>query len=213
MNKVVTLDPINLAPCCCSRDLYNNEGSADQLTHVRKTLEAAHLIRLGARASLAGQLTGLGKKTLKRLHREITGKPSPPGQLPFSDSWFLEHHRRMFHVTLIWHLYKRMNRPACSPARVYIDTFETYTLLVRDPLLNLTRAAFAIQLFTTGAWVEHQCTSCGITFPAPLEHTQTICASCQEYQLYRCRWCDAYLAPKHRGVKREVCLHCGGALN
>ena len=62
--------------------------------YVRQVQAAICLIRLGARASVAGQLTGLEKKTTKRLYQQLMGEPSPPGQLPYSDNWFLRNDRR-----------------------------------------------------------------------------------------------------------------------
>ncbi len=52
-----------------------------------RALEAIALIRLGARAGLICQLTGLEKTVAKRLYRQLHGRPSPAGLLPFTDTW------------------------------------------------------------------------------------------------------------------------------
>ena len=147
--------------------------------YVRQVQAAICLIRLGARASVAGQLTGLEKKTTKRLYQQLLGKPSPPGQLPYSDNWFLRNDRRQFHITLIWHLYHRFAPRTGSRAWVLIDTFETYLQWVQEPLLDLHRTAHAIQLFTSGLWVARCCRVCDMVFPAPLDNNQHTCPCCR----------------------------------
>ena len=210
-NSCPALFHSDMPPCTSRRE--NGSCTVERCGYARMILESIHLIQLGARVGLVGQLTGLEKKTLKRIYRQLMGKPSPSGQLPFSDSWFLENDRRLFHVTLIWHLYRRLNRGDGSHARILIDVFEVYTQFVREPMLNMTRTAFAIQLFITGLWNEHRCAFCGMAFPAPVESNQTSCAGCHLYHRHRCHWCGSSLSPKPRGVRRKTCIHCGGALN
>jgi len=198
-------------PCPGSR---NGDGCiVERCDYARKILESIHLIRLGARVGLAGQLTGLEKKTLKRIYRQLTGRPSPCGQLPFSDTWFIKNDRRLFHVNLIWYLHRRLVRPDASPARRLIDIFEVYTQLAQTPMLDLTRTAFAIQLFTTGLWTEHRCSFCETLFPAPVDSNQATCPGCRLHFRHRCRHCNAALSPKSRGVRRKTCPQCGDALD
>ncbi|MBL3598393.1 MAG: hypothetical protein JMN25_00820 [gamma proteobacterium endosymbiont of Lamellibrachia anaximandri] len=193
-----------------------NQGGGDCIVercgYARKILESIHLIGLGARIGLASHLTGLEKKTLKRIYRQLMGRSSPSGQLPFSDTWFLENEQRLFHATLVWQLHRRLCRPDCSPARLLIDIFEVYTQLVQEPVLNLARTSFAIQLFTTGLWSEHQCSFCGMAFPAPADSKQTICPACQLYHRHRCSHCHAPLVAQSRGRRRTACGHCGNSL-
>ncbi len=204
------LDP-NLRPCPGIR--CGDACLVERCDYARKILESIHLIRLGARAGLAGQLTGLEKKTLKRLYRELMGKPSPSGQLPYSDTWLLENERYQFHANLIWNLYQRLKRPDYSAARILIDVFEVYTQMAREPRLNLNRAAFVLQLFSTGLWNEHHCSLCKTAFPAPMDSNQTSCPGCRLYYRHRCHRCNTPLSPKSRGVRRKRCPQCGGALD
>ena len=200
----------NLMPCPGSR--CDDTCPVERCDYARKILESIHLIRLGARIGLAGQQTGLEKKTLKRLYRELIGSPSPSGQLPYSDTWLLENDRYQFHANLIWYLYGRQNRPDSRPARVLIDVFELYTQMTGEPRLNLTRTAFVLQLFNIGLWNEHRCCLCDTAFPAPVDSNQTICPGCRLYHRYRCHRCNMPLSPKSRGVRRKRCEHCGTAL-
>jgi hypothetical protein len=70
----------------------------EAVNDARKTLEAVKLIQLGARAALVCQLTGLTKKMVGRLYPRLTGMPSPPGQVPFTDTWYLKSNQRMLVV-------------------------------------------------------------------------------------------------------------------
>jgi len=189
----------NLMPCPGSQCV--DACPVERCDYARKILESIHLIRLGARVGLAGQLTGLEKKTLKRLSRELIGKPSPSGQLPYSDTWLLENERYQFHANLIWNLYQRLQHPACSPARILIDVFEVYTQMARGPRLNLTRTAFVLQLFTTGLWNEHHCSFCRTAFSAPVDSNQTACPGCRLYFRHRCHQCGSCLLLKSKGAQ------------
>jgi hypothetical protein len=201
----------SLPPCPSAVD--GNRCTVERCDDAHRVLEAMQLIRLGARASLVSLLTGLARKTVKRMYREYQGRPSPAGQLPFSDAWLLENDQRHGHAMLIWHLYRRLNRPACSPARLLIDVFEVYTGLARTLRLDLARTAFIIQLFAAGLWTEHQCGFCQLSFPAPAERNQTICPSCRCYFRYRCPHCGASQSGKDKGVRGRVCNQCGGVMS
>ncbi len=200
------LDP-KLTPCPGIR--CGDACLVERCDYARKILESIHLIRLGARAGLAGQLTGLEKKTLKRLYRQLMGRPSPSGQLPYSDTWLLENDRYQFHANLIWNLHQRLKCPDYSPARILIDVFEVYIQMAREPRLNLTRTAFVIQLFTTGLWNEHRCSLCETAFPAPVDSNQTICPGCRMYHRYRCSRCQTVTVQRTRGRRLMNCGHCG----
>ena len=197
----------------CPRAIPGDRCAVERCDYARRILEAMQLMRLGARASLVSLFTGLARKTVKRMYREYHGRPSPAGQLPFSDAWLLENDQRLLQVMLIWHLYRRLNRPICSPARILIDVYEVYRELTRTPLLDLARTAVVIQRFTAGLWTEHACTFCELTFPAPAECNQTICPGCRCYFRYRCPHC-ASRSPKGRGTRGgEICNQCGGVLD
>ena len=198
----------------CPRAMPGNRCAVVRCDDAGRILEAMQLIRLGARASLVSLLTGLARKTVKRMYRECHGRPSPAGQLPSSDAWLLENDQRLWHAMLIWHLYRRMNRPACSLARLVIDIFEVYTQLARTPLLDLARTAFILQLFAAGLWTERACTFCELTFPAPAKCNETTCPGCRCYFRYRCPHCGASRSPKGRGTRGgEICNQCGGVLD
>jgi len=213
MNTTVCPALFTSSPLPCPGSRGGGGCIVERCDYARKILESIHLIRLGARVGLAGQLTGLEKKTLKRIYRQLTERPSPCGQLPFSDTWFLKNDRRLFHVNLIWYLHQRLVRPDASPARRLIGIFEVYIQLAQAPMLDLTRTAFAIQLFTTGLWTEHWCSFCETCFPAPVESNQTTCPGCRLYFRHRCQHCGSPLSPKSRGIRRKRCPQCSGALD
>ena len=196
----------------CPGSEGNRDCPVDLCDYARKILESIHLIRLGARVGLVGQLTGMEKKTLKRLYRQLNGKPSPSGQLPYSDTWLLENDRYQFHANLIWNLFHRLKNSEHSAARILIDVFEVYIQMAREPRLNLTRTAFVLRLFITGLWNEHRCSFCETIFPVPVDGNQITCPGCRLYFRHRCQHCSTALSPKSRGARRKRCLHCGGAL-
>jgi len=208
------------APALCSPHqlqgasrVDSDHSSVELCDYATKITEAAHLIRLGARAGLTWRLTGLEKKLVKRLYRQIIGHPSPPGQVPFTDTWYRDDDRRMLQATLVWHLHRRLHRTDCSPARLLIDVFEAYRYLVPTPLLDITRAFFVLELVTMGMWDKYQCAFCLMTYLSPVPRESTACPGCRLYFRHRCHQCGSRLLSKSKGRRRATCSHCGCALN
>ena len=102
--------------------------------------EAIRLTQLGARAGLVARLTGLEKTVANRLYRQLHGRPSPPGQLPFTDSWYLRQNRRMAQATLVWQLSQRFAQSRTTPAQRLIDVYECCRWLEPKPLLDIAAA-------------------------------------------------------------------------
>lgn len=180
--------------------------------HIISLQEATQLIQLGARAGLVCQLTGLEKAVANRLYRQLNGKPSPSGLMPFTDAWYLKNNRRMLQAGLVWHLHRRLAGSGRSAARILIDIFECYTQRVEDPLLDLTRAFTVTRLAAMEIWREHQCEYCGTTYPAPAEISRAVCPGCRIYHRFRCHRCHFPLAPKKGGRPRANCDHCRSSL-
>ena len=140
---------------------------AELCIHTRALQEAIRLTRLGARAVLVTQLTGLEKAVANRLYRQLHGRPSPPGQLPFSDVWYLKQDQRMAQATLVWQLSQRFAKSRSTPARRLIDVYECYLWLATEPLLDIMRVAFVPHLVTVQEWEERTCGQCGLAYVAP----------------------------------------------
>jgi hypothetical protein len=121
---------------------------AELCVHMRILQEAICLTRHGARAGLVSQLTGLEKTVANRLYRQLHGRPSPPGQLPFADTWYLKRDQRIAQATLVWQLSQRFAESCSTPARRLIDVYECYLWLVAEPLLDIMRVVFVPQLVT-----------------------------------------------------------------
>lgn len=207
------------APALCSSHQPQVAGRVDPgdagvelCDYATRITEAAHLIRLGARAGLVWRLTGLEKKLLKRLYRQIIGHPSPAGQVPFTDTWYRENDRRMLQATLVWHLYRRLQRAGCSSSRLLSDVFEAYRQLVPVPLLDITRTFFVLELVAMGTWGQYQCNYCETTYLSPVPRESTACPGCRLYFRHRCHQCGSSLASKSKGRRRATCSHCGWAL-
>lgn len=186
----------------------NTPGGNDVVNQARHTLEAAHLVKLGARASLVCQLTGLTKKVVSGLYPLLTGMSSPPGQVPFTDTWYLKCNRRLLHANLVWRLFQHLEKIKRTAAKVLIHVYEAYVEIVDAPLLNLTRAFFVPCLVRIKAWYEQTCDHCGMSYIGPLENGGSICPACTEYFNHRCRSCGGALEYRPKGRRKAVCSDC-----
>ena len=178
------------------------------VTQARNTLEAVHLVQLGARVALVCQLTGLTKKVVSRLYPVLTGMPSPPGQAPFTDTWYLRSNRRMLHANVVWCLYQQLEKIGRSTSSVLIHVYEAYTEIMDAPLLTLTRAFFVPRLVTINTWYEQSCDHCGISYIGPLRNDGSTCPACAEYFNYRCRNCGMAIQFHSPGRQKSVCSGC-----
>lgn len=182
--------------------------SIEVVAQTRNTLEAVHLVQLGARASLVCQLTGLTKKVVSRLYPLLTGMPSPPGQVPFTDTWYLKSNRRMLHANVVWCLYQHLEKIGRSKSSILIHVYESYTEIMDAPLLTLTRAFFVPRLITINAWYEQSCDHCGISYIGPLGNDGSTCPACTEYFKRRCRSCGTAIEYRPTGRWKVTCTGC-----
>ncbi len=198
----------NSQPADCAAPVRDNKITDDIVSDAQKVLDAARLVQLGARAALVCQLTGLAKKDIARLYIRITGAPSPPGQVPFTDTWYLKTNRRMLDANLVWRLFYRMEPAGQGAAKVLIQVYDAYLGLTEVPSLSLSRAFFVPRLVIMDTWHEQACEHCTMPFIAPLEDGFTTCPVCIEYFNHRCRRCG--IAIKHRtiGRRKGICDDC-----
>ena len=176
--------------------------------HATSILDATDLIRLGARVPLVCQLTKLEKSTVRCLYRQIYGLPSPPGQAPFTDTWYLKSDLRQLHATLIWYLHQALTQTLRNNARVLIDVYDSYTHIVQQPILNITRVAFVPKLVAMRLWHERTCQHCKHLYLTPITSCGNTCSGCKLYFRYRCWRCGTTLPPHSSGRYRELCKHC-----
>jgi len=189
------------------RRAQTTRGS-DLLQQATRILDAARLVELGGRAGLVMYATGLEKKTANRLYRQLRGAPSPPGQSPFTDTWFLGSDIRMLHATIVWRLHRRLTNTGRGAAWMLITVYALYRCFVRQPVLDLTHAAFVPSLVDMDVWEERPCTYCGEFYLAPLESNDDQCPGCRLYHRYRCRQCGGPINARHRGRPRLTCGQC-----
>ena len=174
----------------------------------QRAMTAARLTALGARAGLVCQLTGLEKRAANRLYRQWHGRPSPAGQSPFTDTWFVRDRQRLLHAALVWSLHRRQPT-GLDPGVHWIRVYESYCALVDRPLLDLTRAYTVPRLVQTGVWQPKTCSQCRSTFLQPPEALATHCPGCSEIQRYRCRQCGEPLPTQVTDRRRLYCVACG----
>lgn len=185
-----------------------HRSRADLYRQAEKVIEAARLIELGARAGLVHQLTGLEKAKVNRLYSQIMGRPSPSGQTPFSDAWYLKDRRRLLDVAVVWGLYRQLAQAGRNTVRVLIEVYEAYLAIVNDPLLNLTRTYLVPQLVRMGIWQERHCRHCQTPYLAPVDSLDSTCPGCELYYRYRCRRCGTALKVNAKGRYLKTCPDC-----
>jgi len=173
------------------------------------TLEAIRLIELGARAGLVHQVTGMDQTNANRLYREIHRRPSPPGQAPFTDTWYLRSEYRMLHAALVWKLYQRVGQSENRPAKRLIEVYETYLFLVQEPQLDITHVAFVPDLIRSQLWTERDCTACRTPFPVPRDSNRVLCPGCRLTQSFRCSACGTARSGYRKGRRKTACPVCG----
>lgn len=179
--------------------------------HALAILDATRLTQLGARAGLVSQFTGIEKAVANRLHRQIHGRPSPPGQAPFTDDWYVKNDQRMLHAAVVWRLHGDIIHRDASAARRLIDLYEGYRLSVSAPLIDIVHAAFVPSLLNMGIWREDQCDLCALSYIRPIADDGTLCPGCRLYQRYRCPACGRRAEGMRKGRRRDHCPCCGRA--
>jgi len=180
--------------------------------NANRIMEAIHLMRLGARAVLASQVTGLEISKANLLYRQLYGVSSPPGQVPFMDSWHLKSDIRMLHTNIVWNLHQKLSKAQHRKARILIDLYEIYTQLVEKPVLDIARVAFVQRLTAMETWHERRCTSCEMNYATPVESNSSVCPGCLIYHRHRCFQCGGTLPPRSKGRNHANCNHCGAEL-
>jgi len=191
-----------------SEKVSGSRLQADLYLQAEKIMDATRLIELGARAGLARQLTGLEKAKVNRLYTQLMGRPSPPGQTPFSDAWYLKDKHRLLQASVVWRLYQQLIRKGRNTAQVYINVYEGYLAIVNKPLLNLTRASLVPQLVGMGVWQERRCRTCKTLYLAPVVSRGRSCPGCELYYRYRCRQCGSALEINTKGRYPKTCPSC-----
>lgn len=181
----------------------------DLRDHAARVRDAMELVELGGRAGLIAHATGLERRAVNRLYRQLRGAPSPPGQTPFTDTWYLENDLRMLHASIVWRLHRQLTPSGRSAARVLIDVYSGYRALVRTPVLDMTHAAFVPRLVEMKNWEERRCALCTCIHVAPLLDGDDECPGCRLYHRHRCRACDRPIDVRRgRGRKRVNCDPC-----
>ena len=178
------------------------------VSRAHRSLEAVHLIRLGARANLVCQLTGLAKNMVSALYPPLTGLPSPPGQVPFTDTWYLQRNIRVLHANVVWQLFQHFRGVDDAGPRLVIHVYQTYLQITEDPVLSLTRAYFVPRLISINDWCEQSCSHCGLRYIGPPDEGPPICPACVEYFRHRCRSCGAVIEKHTRGRRKARCTQC-----
>jgi hypothetical protein len=183
-----------------------------QLSHTILRYAAAYrLIELGARAGLVCQLTSLPRATIKTWYQQIRGQRSPPGLMPFSDTWYARTEQHILHTNIVWRLGCEAERLMQDPAWHLIAVYEAYLAVTPTPLLNITRAHFVSGLLRVKLWRTAQCEECATTFVGPVADIERLCPACRLQRAHRCVHCGSILLRKKTGRRLGKCPACGGS--
>ncbi len=183
-------------------------SNIDVVNQAQSTAEAIHLVQLGARASMVCQLTGLTKNVVRGLYQPLTGMPSPSGQVPFTDTWYIRSPRRLLHANVVWRLFQHLGKMERTVANVHIHVYKAYVEIVDTPVLNLTRVSFVPTLVRINSWYEQTCEHCGMSYIGPLDKRGSTCPACTEYFKHRCRSCGVTLERRTTGRRKTLCPDC-----
>ncbi len=173
-----------------------------------KKAQAFSLIKLGARAGLVVQLTGLPKSPVKALYQKVHNKPSPPGLSPFTDNWYLQNEQRQLHANIIWKIDTELKSQIEERVQRLISVYQCYLCSVNAPLLNIQRAYFVPQLLQAQLWQEETCKQCKVDYICSVTHVAMLCPACRIQQIHRCRQCNAPLSQSTLGRRTLLCDDC-----
>ncbi|RQS16618.1 flagellar transcriptional regulator FlhC [Burkholderia sp. Bp8998] len=138
---------------------------ADDAKHI---LDAAALIRLGARPQMVEIELALPHERLARLYREVRGAAPPKGLLPFSSDWYMTWMANI-HASLFHNIYRFLRSSAgCSRIDALVKAYAMYGKRCDaagcDPVLGLTRAWMLIRFFDGGVLSTTRCARCNAAF-------------------------------------------------
>ncbi len=156
----------------------------------------------------ASQCSRLRKKTVSNLYSRLTGLPSPSGQVPFTDNWYLSNNLRMLHANVVWKLFRHFRGNGQSGPGLVIHVYQTYLQITEAPILTLTRAYFVPRLISINAWYEHSCAHCGLQYIGPLGNYPSMCPACVEYFKHRCQSCGTEIQSRPLGRRKTHCQQC-----
>lgn len=146
-------------------DPATRRGLADD---AQRTMQAATLIRLGARLQMLEIECALPHDHLARLYREVRGVAAPKGMLPSSTDWYMTW-RANLHASLFHGIYRFLRNDAgCARLDALIKAYMLYAehAAAADVALplDLTRAWMLVR-FVDGAVLElAPCVHCGASF-------------------------------------------------
>lgn len=147
---------------------------------------AIEMIQLGARLQVLQTETGISRRRLINLYKEIHGQSPPRGMLPFSTDWYVTWLPNI-HSSLFYNIYLSLS---ASPGRERMQSVVSAYRLYLDqvPLgddgkavLGLTRAWMLVRFFESDMMTLSTCQRCHGSFvnhALSLDH-DFVCGICQ----------------------------------
>ena len=163
-------------------------------SEMRDAQIAMELISFGARMQVLEIETGLSRRRLLKLYKELKGCSPPKGMLPFSTDWYMAWEQNI-HSSLFYTIYRYMLKTESGrPVEIMLKAYRLYLEnglcdVNKEPVLGLTRAWTLLRYIDSKMISHTQCCSCGGVFITTPENTNNI---------YTCSLCY----PPSRAVKK-----------
>ena len=165
--------------------MTSKEDGAMTYQEIQTLMNAAELVRHGARTGVVEQLTQLPAAQVRKLIRDITKTRPISGQMPYTTAWFEERTERLLHCAVFLQVFAAETNTCAgeSEAAIFLYAYERYCRAIhrttgvwRNELLNINRAFQAIQLYKMGELSTRRCIECGCRF---MEVHAMLARSCQ----------------------------------
>ncbi|MGB7757228.1 MAG: flagellar transcriptional regulator FlhC [Salinisphaera sp.] len=130
---------------------------------------AIEMIQLGARLQVLQTETGISRRRLINLYKEIHGESPPKGMLPFSTDWYVTWLPNI-HSSLFYNIYLSLSRhPNRDRMQSVVSAYRLYLEQVpigddAKPVLGLTRAWMLVRFFESDMMMLSTCQRCHGSF-------------------------------------------------
>ncbi len=135
------------------------------MSEVRDTQIAIELINFGARMQVLESETGLSRRKLLKLYKELKGTSPSKGMLPFSAEWYMSWEQNI-HSSIFYNIYCFIKRSVAGrPVELMLKAYRIYLAqcladMEEKPVLELTRAWTLLRFIDNGLIKQVECSEC-----------------------------------------------------
>lgn len=177
---------------------------------IQNLMWAAEMVQLRARTVVIEHLTGIAAAKVRRLVRDMGGRPIP-GPMAYTTTWFEKRSERLVHCAVYLRSHTvETSAEGESLAAVFLRGFSRYTQTVKmlpeqwqEQQLDVNRAFLATRLSRMGELTRRSCTRCTCRF---VEVRGDIAKTCQ---ICRNRVSNVPAEERERWLGSDVVPHDG----